>query len=405
MKPDLIEALDESLALLETGQATPEECLARYTDHADDLRPLLETAAELSRVPPPVSSPDAFAGGKRRMLEALVGRRHHRVAWPRAPLRFAERIFAPFVRRTRPVGWRRAPVWALGVACALALIVFGAVLLPSWLRPAVTEAATLGQVSGVVEIQSAAADGWRSASAGESVEEGDRLRTRPLSGATLVFFDGSTTDLEGGTEVALMRMSALHDDGARVILLHQASGRTYSRVQPLPDPASRFEIETPTALAAVRGTEFALDVEADGTTRVVVVEGVVNVTAQETTVVVPGGQETAVQPEQPPDPVRPATSLPAPTPTAAPRLDKAPKAPGRTKTPEPPGRTKTPEPPGRTKTRQPPGRTRTPEPPGRTKTRQPPGRTRTPQPPGRTRTPQPPGRTRTPHAGEPLIEP
>jgi len=66
----LSDVLDECLTLLRGG-ATIEECLARYPRHANDLRPLLEVALRINRLPQPSSSPTAFAAGKRRMLEAL----------------------------------------------------------------------------------------------------------------------------------------------------------------------------------------------------------------------------------------------------------------------------------------------------------------------------------------------
>ena len=393
MKRDLTYALDECLTLLREGRATLEECLARYPEHASDLRPLLQVALTVSRVPPPVPSPASFTAGKQRMLAALAEKKRRQTA--------------PFIPLLRLM-----PAFQLALAAILVLVLFAIGRLVHLPEPGVTSAqmARLDQVSGTVECRPAGSATWHLASAGEQVQTGERVRTGPLSAATLVFFDGSTTRLQAETEVAVVQASS-RPGGGRTIILRQTVGQTCSRVQRLPDPASRFEIETPTAVTSVRGTEFTVAVEAGGATHVAVAAGVVEVTAQGTTVAVQAGQETAVQPEHPPSsPIPRPQATPTPTPTLAiPATDTAPAAPAPTaapmpthtppsrdqiETPPPPGQTKTPQPPGQTKTPQPPGRTKTPQPPGQTKTPQPPGHTKTPQPPGQNEPPQPPGQNK-----------
>jgi hypothetical protein len=410
MKRGLNNALDECLTLLEKGQATLEQCLARYPKHASDLRPLLEVALEVSRVPRPASSPAAFAACKQQMLKALAEKKRQRSVSPSPLRRYARRIAALFGRRERPAVRRRAPAFPLALAAVVALALFtvAGLFLSPWLGLTVAQAATLGQVNGVVEVMPAGSEAWRQASVGERVEAGDRIRTGSLSAATLTFFDRSKTDLEAETEITVAQMSSRRDGRGKVIVLHQSLGRTFNRVKRRPDVASRFEIETPTAVTVVRGTVFVVDVTPHGTTHVTVGEGLVEVTAQEMTVAVLAGQKTTVQPEQPPsnpNPVLWATATSAPLPTATPTpgstlqthsRTRTLQPPGQTKTPQPPGQTKTPQPPGHTKTPQPPGHTKTPQPPGHTKTPQPPGHTKTPQPPGHTKTPQPPGHTKTP---------
>ena len=389
MKRDLTHALDECLTLLREGRATLEECLACYPEHASSLRPLLEVAREVSHLPSPASSPAAFASGRQGMLQALAEKKHHQ-AVSSAPL------------------LRRMPAFQLALAAVLALVLFAVGRLVFLPRPAATVArvATLVPVEGEVEIMPTGSAIWRPASVSERMQAGERIRTGPLSAATLVFFDGSTTDLQAETEIAIVQASS-RPGGGSVIVLRQALGQAYSRVQRLPGQASRFEIETPAAVASVHGTEFTVAVEADGTTRVAVVEGVVEVTAQETTVAVPAGQEITVRPERAPSlptPIVQVTPTPTPTPTTAPAPTTAPiptctpqpsdqieslQAPGQAETPQPPGQTKTPQPPGQTKTPQPPGQTKTPQPPGQTKTPQPPGQNEPPQPPGQNK-PKPP---------------
>jgi hypothetical protein len=391
MKRDVNYALDECLTLMEEGRVTLEECLARYPEYASELRQPLEVALEVRRVPPPISSPTVFTAGKQRMLEALAEKQRRQAA-SRSPFAWsAGGLAALFGRRERPTMLRHALTFPLTlvVMITFVLCIVGGLSLVYWPKMTVAQGATLDQVSGAVEILPANGDAWRLASVGEWVEAGDRIRTGSLSTARLVFFEGSTSDLMASTEVAVTQTSARRDGGGKIIVLHQWLGRTYSRVEQLSDRASRFEIETPTAVAGVRGTEFAITVEGDGTTSVAVVEGLVEVTAQDKTVTVLAGEKTTVQRERPPsNPAQnlqatPSPALSAPTTAASPTATTA-TSPTLTTTPTP------------SSTLQPPGHTKTPQPPGHTKTPQPPGHTRTPQPPGQTKTPQPPGQTKKP---------
>jgi ferric-dicitrate binding protein FerR (iron transport regulator) len=404
MKRDLTYALDECLALLGKGQATLEECLARYPECASDLRPLLELALELQGLPQPNSSPVAFAAGKQRMLDALA-EKHRRAASLTPSTRHVGRIIslvtgwlkerAGLAVRTHTPAFRRA----LAGALALALFAIGGSVLLFWPGMSVAQMATLDQVSGAVELMPAGSDTWQPASAGERLEAGSQVRTGPLSAAKLVFFDGSTTDLGAEAGLAVVQMNARRDGGKAVILLRQTSGQTRSHVRRLPDQASRFEIRTPAAVVTVRGTEFTTAIETDGTTSVAVAEGLVEVTARETTVAVPAGQRTVVQPQQPPSTpalVPPATPTPsssrAITSTAtatATCASRPPALPVPTSTPQPPGQDKKPQPPGQDKKPQPPGHTKTPQPPGHTKTPQPPAQDKKPESPGQDKKPKP----------------
>ena len=340
--PPLNDVLDECLTLLEGDQVTRsaersrrslEECLARYPQHAADLRPLLEIALEMRRVARPTPSLAAFSAGKRRMLRALDEKKRRQpfglspstspsttlrtrlrtgLRTKPSPLsRRREWIAALFGERGgKPATRRRAPAFrvALAAALVLVLLVNGGLFLRSWLGTTVTRMARLDSISGVVEVRPAGSETWLPASSAQRLEAGDRVRTGPLSAARLVFFDDSTTDLEAETEITIAQMISRRDGHGRVITFYQWLGRSHNRVQRLPDSVSRFEIETPATIAVVRGTEFSVAVEADGATQVAVWEGFVEVTAWEKTVQVQPGKMTSVRPDLPP-----AQPVPAPT--------------------------------------------------------------------------------------------
>ncbi|MBU0704438.1 MAG: FecR domain-containing protein, partial [Chloroflexi bacterium] len=293
--------LDEYLLPLEDGRVTLEECLSRYPGYAADLRPLMEIALEVRRAPRLSSSPAAFAVGKRWMLDALAEKKRLLAASPRPAGRPAGRVATFLGKLKRPLMPRRAISRRLSLAGTLALVVFiiGGQILRPLIGVPVPQMATLTQVGGTVEVLSSRGEPWRRVLVGEQIEAGDRIRTRPVSSATLYFFDGSSTDLEAEAEITVVRMSSQRDGSGKVIVLHQWLGQTRHSVEHLTDIASRFQVETPSAVTTVRGTEFEIVVGISGATRVTVIEGVVDVTAQETTVAVLAGEETTILHEPP----------------------------------------------------------------------------------------------------------
>ena len=402
MKHDLNQALDECLSLLSTDGTTLEECLARYPASASQLRPLLEVAIDVRSLSRPTSSPAAFDAGKRRMLEALAEKKGRQTTSPAPVTRHVGRI-AGLLKdllegKGRPITWKPTPALPLAVAGALVLILvaIGGSFLLFQPGRSIARSASLDHVEGMVELMPAGSHAWRAASTGERVEAGSQVRTGPSSSASLTFFDGSTMDLESQTEVTIVQMSA-QPDGGRVIVLNQALGHTHSRVRKVADRASRFEIETPAAVAVVRGTEFATTVETNGTTSVTVIDGLVEVTAQGMTVEVSAGQMTSVRPGEPPaaasgisepTPTETVTATPSPTSTPTPTATPAPSHTPKPLNPQPTSQPADQSPPpDQTPIPQQFDQAETPESSDPTKTHQPPGLTKTPQPPGQTKTP------------------
>jgi hypothetical protein len=164
---------------------------------------------------------------------------------------------------------------------------------------------------GLVEVLPRGGDGWLPASLAQELEPGTTIRTGAGGAALLTFFDGSMTAMQDGTELTIERLRALEDGAGRVIVLRQARGLTQHRVEPADAPGSRFEVRSPLAVASVRGTEFAVAVEEDGTTEVTLREGRVDVRARRETIELLPGWATIVEPERPP-----ATPFAAPTPMA-----------------------------------------------------------------------------------------
>lgn len=171
--------------------------------------------------------------------------------------------------------------------------------------------ARLAAAGGSVEL--IRADGSRKAQVTEGAEIrlGDSLRTGADSTATVVFADGSVLTLYGGSEMRFDHLSAHGETGMVDSRVHLIEGRLDTRVRPAAGPGSRFEIQTPSAISAVRGTEYRAAVQ-DGAqvSNIEVLKGKVRVSGGRKAHLVPAGFGTQVAVGE--APVKPRRLLPAP---------------------------------------------------------------------------------------------
>jgi len=137
--------------------------------------------------------------------------------------------------------------------------------------------ATFHLQEGTVEIQRAGEGGFNVAAEGQTLREGDVIRTGPDGRAEIEYFDGSITRLDFNTTFTIVALTEESEAGSTVIEADQASGGTFSRVVELTGSQSRFETSTPTAVASVRGTDYFVLINEDGTQIVGVIEGLVDV--------------------------------------------------------------------------------------------------------------------------------
>ena len=162
------------------------------------------------------------------------------------------------------------------------------------------QTAVLLDARGRVEVQ--ASDGaWKSASIGDTVQAGQRVRTGELSSVALAFYDGSQSRLGPGTEVSVDSLDAQRSS-ARTILLTQHAGDTDNDVAHSDNPASRYEVATPSGTGAAKGTAFHVRVIVDSLVFFDVDEGAVAVTNINVTVIVVAGQSTVIVFGEPPTP-------------------------------------------------------------------------------------------------------
>jgi len=159
----------------------------------------------------------------------------------------------------------------------------------------------LSTTEGNVSVMKAGTGSWIEAQVGMSLEVGDSIKTGDDSSAEITFFDGSTIELQAGTEIQIASLDISGDTGSTTITLEQTIGNTISRVTKLVDPASRYEVETPTGVVAVRGSVMQVYVIEDGTTWITNLEGDIRAVAQGVELQIPEGQQCITRPGQPPE--------------------------------------------------------------------------------------------------------
>ena len=282
MSDQMDRILDDCLTELIAGAASVEDCLSRYPEHADDLRPLLQVAVQVHALEGPEMRAVASTAAKRRMLLALSDQERHLRRVPRS-LRAVASGFLSLLGEGGKRKEQRRGTLLIGAAAAIMVVMLTLVpgaLVEMGRYGVVGQAAVVAEVVGMVEVQHQPVPAWRSVTSDTVLSSGYRIRTGDLSAATVRFFDGSTTILGADTELTFTELSSRRDGSGRKVILYQTQGQTQNQVQKLADAASLFEIDTPTAVAVVHGTEFQVGVAGDGATTVSVTEGTVGVTTR-----------------------------------------------------------------------------------------------------------------------------
>jgi hypothetical protein len=154
---------------------------------------------------------------------------------------------------------------------------------------------------GDVFVMKAGADDWIEGAVEMSLGVGDKLKTGDDSGAEITFFDGSTMELQAGTQIEITSLDFSADTDVTTITLMQTIGTTISRVTKFLDPASRYEVETPTGVVAVRGSGVEIHVGEDGTTWGCNLEGDIQATAQDVDLQIPEGRCFIIGPGHTPE--------------------------------------------------------------------------------------------------------
>ncbi len=106
---------------------------------------------------------------------------------------------------------------------------------------------------------------WAPAESEMVLTEGDILRTRRDSWA-LLNLDGdgetATVTVQENSQLLISKLTRDEAEGSQETLLDLGLGKVLIEAEKLHSEKSKFEVKTPTSVVGVRGTTFAVEVEA-----------------------------------------------------------------------------------------------------------------------------------------------
>ena len=183
---------------------------------------------------------------------------------------------------------RRGPGARALVAC-VAWVAAGAVHPPVG---AADECGKLASVQNRVETKAVAAADWAPSTLDQALFARDRVRTGEASRAAILYSDQTLHRINEKSEVEVMPPEAGNPGVLRVI-----SGQHYFSSR---RPKDYGRIETPTVTAAIRGTEFVVDVAESGATTITMIEGRVDASNSFGSLQVSAGEAAFVEPGKAP---------------------------------------------------------------------------------------------------------
>lgn len=141
------------------------------------------------------------------------------------------------------------------------------------LNVAAADDCTINFYLGEVQVRLAGAGDWQVAEMGDALQAGDVIRTMIESRVELEMSDGTTVELGENALFEVKKINDAQQQRSFKIL----SGKVVANVKKLTKSRSEFQIESPVAIAAVRGTKFSMHVQQGGKTAIAVQEGNIEV--------------------------------------------------------------------------------------------------------------------------------
>jgi len=167
---------------------------------------------------------------------------------------------------------------SFAIIMAFAFLV-GLLLLMTQSISVLQRVARVSEISGTVNITHKEEENTIPLGDRRLVQAGDRLSTAlPEGRCTLNWIDGTRIRMEPGTELTVQKCQVYK--GAEQSAFRLDIGKIWIRVLRMLSQQDKFLINTPTATAGVRGTMFAVEVAADGSTEISVYEGQVTVAGE-----------------------------------------------------------------------------------------------------------------------------
>jgi hypothetical protein len=177
------------------------------------------------------------------------------------------------------------------------------IIFPAGLLKGTPLEGTVSFVRGNAEYQTRESEEWRPLAMHSRVPEGSRIRTGEKSEAELIFEDGDSLFQRSDTTSELSTARK-----AGVLFIHKVflkTGKVITKIKEATGIETRFEIKTPSAICAARGTAFRSSVDKEDSTRYEVLHGKIDVEAMEHTIPVKEGEGTLVIKNAPPTEPKP----------------------------------------------------------------------------------------------------
>ncbi len=126
---------------------------------------------------------------------------------------------------------------------------------------------------------------WREAVVNQQLAAGASVRTLDSSRMAVLLADQTQVRLAANSMIEIKQVS---DGAARATQLQQNSGRSWTQSKNVPD---KLTVQTPSALAAIRGTDWELVVDDDGTSTLTVLSGQVLLSNEAGSVSIDAGEQ------------------------------------------------------------------------------------------------------------------
>jgi hypothetical protein len=154
-------------------------------------------------------------------------------------------------------------------------------------------------VKGEVSIKLKGTEEWKNLQLNDTITQGDWIRTGAIGGIEITFGNEFSIFLRPNTT---LEITAARKKSAFYLMykLFLEIGKAITKIKQSTGKETRFEIKTPSAVAAPRGTEFRAGVDTDVTTRLEVLAGKVDVQAAKKKVEVKAGEGTVVKKDKAP---------------------------------------------------------------------------------------------------------
>jgi len=177
-------------------------------------------------------------------------------------------------------------------------------------QPSTPFSATLIDFEGEVLIQKGGENLWLPVEKYMPLEQGDHIKTGAKAFAEILVDDGSQIRLEENSEITLSELSADFQTKSITASVYLWFGRMLANITQFAHARSKFEVQTPTVVAGVRGTDFAIEVMDTRESDVGVFDGEVLVAGldrqkrpmKESEIVMGKGYQTSVFKNKPPAP-------------------------------------------------------------------------------------------------------